>query len=108
MTPSTFAAILEDRLEHIEAAVAVIEKGEGGRPELDGLREHLIGILDQVDRNPGIEAAADDLYEVAARTVVENASERERIARDRRILREAALRFRDRLGTAQPKPKGHI
>jgi len=44
MTPSTFAAILEDRLRLIEDAVALIEKGDGDRPELDSLRGHLIDI----------------------------------------------------------------
>ena len=42
MTPSTFAEILEDRLKHVEAAVALIEKGEGDRAALDRLRGHLI------------------------------------------------------------------
>lgn len=66
MTPSTFAEILEDRLKHVQAAIALIEKGEGDRPELDNLRGHLIDILHVIERNPGIEAAADDLYEIAA------------------------------------------
>ena len=39
MTPSTFAEILEDRLKHVEAAVALIENGEGDRPELDNLAD---------------------------------------------------------------------
>ena len=64
MTPSTFAEILEDRLKHVENAVALIVNSEGDRPELDNLRGHLIDILDIVERNPGIEAAADDLYEL--------------------------------------------
>ncbi len=69
MTPSTFAEILEDRLKDVENAVALIEQGEGDRPELDSLRGHLIDILDIVERSPGIEAAAVDLYEIAARAV---------------------------------------
>ena len=62
MTPSTFAEILEDRLKRVENAVALIDNGEGDRPELDNLRGHLIDILDIIERNPGIEATADDLY----------------------------------------------
>ncbi len=102
MTPSTFAEILEDRLKHVENAVALIENGEGDRPELDHLRGHLIDILDIIERNPGIEAAADDLYEIAARAVTGSARERSSLSRGRRIIREAALRFRDRLITALP------
>ena len=45
MTPSTFAEILEDRLKHVENAVALIDNGEGDRPELDNLRGYLIDIL---------------------------------------------------------------
>ncbi len=104
MTPSTFASILEDRVKQIEEAVALIERGDGRTPELASLRADLIDMLEHIERDPGIEAAADALYNAAARTVVET-SERERIARDRRILREAALRLRERLNTAQPKPK---
>jgi hypothetical protein len=35
-------------------------------------------MLDIIDRNPGIEAAADDLYEVAAKTVAGSSRERQR------------------------------
>ena len=102
MTPSTFAALLDERLKFIEGAVFRIESGEGDRPELDSLRAHLIDILDVIDRNPGIEAAADDLYEVAARAVSASASERRPQSRERRMIREAALRLKERLATAQP------
>jgi len=100
--PSTFAEIFEDRLKHVESAVAVIEQGEGHRPELDSLRVHLIDILDVIERNPGIEAAADDLYEIAARAVTGSARERSSVSRERRIVREAALRLTDRLTSALP------
>ncbi len=102
MTPSTFAALLEERLKHVEDAVALIEKGEVGRPELESLHAHLIEILDIIERDPGVEAAADDLYEVAARAVSGSARERQPQSRERRIIREAALRLKERLATAQP------
>ncbi len=102
MTPSTFVAILDDRFRFIDDAVSRIENGEGGRPELDSLRGHLIDILDIIERSPGIEAAADDLYEVAARAVTGSARERQPQSRERRIIREAVLRLKERLATAQP------
>src|SRR5215207_8487386 len=86
MTPKTFAAILEDRLKHVESAVTLIEQGDGRTVELDALRGNLIDILENVERNPGIEAAANDLYDIAAGTVVANARERQQTARGRRVL----------------------
>ncbi len=69
MTPNTFAGLLEDWLKHVEDVVAHLEKGEGHRPALDSLRGHLIDLIDIIERHPGVEAAADDLYDVAARAV---------------------------------------
>ncbi len=102
MTPSTFAAILEDRLKQVEDAVALVEQGHGRTVELDTVRGNLIDILELVERNPGIEAAADDLYDIAARTVVGNVRERQQSDRGRRVLREGLMRLQERLSTAQP------
>lgn len=102
MPPSTFAAILQDHLKHAENVADLIEKGEGARPELDRLRGRLIDILDIIESNPGIEAAADDLYEVAARAVTGSAREPQLHSRARRIIREAVLRLKERLVSARP------
>jgi hypothetical protein len=102
MTPKTFAAILEDRLKHVEDAVALIEQGDGGAAEINTMRGNLVDILKLVERNPGIEAAADDLHDLAAGTVVANARERQQTSRGRRVLRDALTRLKERLATAQP------
>ncbi len=102
MTPNTFAAILEDRLKQVEDAVGLIEQGDGRAAELDTVRSNLIDILELVERNPGIEAAADDLYDMAAGTIVANARERQQTSRGRRVLRDALIRLKERLATAQP------
>jgi len=102
LTDVTFAAILEDRLKHVEDAVTLIEQGDGRTAELDTLRGNLIDILENVERNPGIEAAANDLYDIAAGTVVANAQERQLTNRGRRVLRDALMRLKERLATAQP------
>ncbi len=102
MTPNTFAAILEDRLKQVEDAVGRIEQGDGRAAELDTVRSNLIDILELVERNPGVEAAADDLYDMAAGTMAANALERQQTSRGRRVLRDALIRLKERLATAQP------
>ena len=104
MTPRTFAAIIQDRLQHVEHAIERIEQGAGDITDLSSLRTYLLEILEQLERNPGIEAAADDLYDVAAALVARRA-DNSHSQGQKRVLREAALRFDERLSTAQPIPK---
>ena len=102
MSPSTFAAILDGHIKHVDDAVARIERGEGDKLDLESLRGHLVDILEIIERNSGIEAAADDLYEVASRSVLGSIGERDPQSRARRILRDAASRLKERLVTAKP------
>ena len=53
--------------------------------------------IELIERNPGIEAASDDLYSVAEELVVEP-DRGPKISR----LREALLRFGNRLASARP------
>src|SRR5829696_8421865 len=61
-------------------------------------RAYLLEILELVERDPGIEAASDDLCAVAK----ELAGGADRGTRMSRLLQEAFLRFGDRLATARP------
>jgi hypothetical protein len=60
---------------------------------LDYLKSELLNILSLLDRNPGIDAAADDLYASAQAFAAGTAPE----ARRGRLLTEAFLRFQNRV-----------
>ena len=100
MTLNGFVAALEDLLERVERAAASIEQG-GGENALHDLRLALIEILGLIKRDPGIEAAADDLYEAAAAFLADVTASTP-LGRRLRLLREARLRYRERLTGARP------
>jgi hypothetical protein len=56
---------LEETLGFIERALDRIRAGEAAAAELHNVRAYLVNILELVERDPGIEAASDDLYSVA-------------------------------------------
>ena len=56
---------LEETLGFIQRALDRIVAGEGVEAELHNVRAYLVNILELVERDPGIEAASDDLYAVA-------------------------------------------
>ena len=56
---------LEETLGFIQRALDRIQAGEAGEAELHNVRAYLLNILELVDRDPGMEAASDDLYAVA-------------------------------------------
>jgi hypothetical protein len=62
------------------------------------VRTYLVNILELVERDPGIEAASDDLYAVAK----ELARGVDQGTRMPGLLGEAFLRFGDRLAAARP------
>ena len=53
---------LDEALGFIEQALEHIRAGEGSELELQNLRAYLLDILAAIERNPGVEAACDDLY----------------------------------------------
>ncbi|ACL58142.1 hypothetical protein [Methylobacterium nodulans] len=59
MTP---AEMLSARLSAIENAVKRIAEGQAVAAEAAEVRAALLDVLDLVVRNPGIDAAVDDLY----------------------------------------------
>ena len=106
MTQS-FAAAIRETLEYLEKAIARIEKGEAAEAEAHNIRAYLINTLDLTERDPGIEAAADDLYAMTAAFVpfdgaeVEHGPERG----DRGALRQAFLQLMQKLAGARPSAK---
>jgi hypothetical protein len=89
---------LEETLGLIQRALDGIRAGEGAEAELHNVRAYLLNILELVERDPGIEAASDDLYAVAK----ELAGGPDLGPRLSRLLHEAFLRFADRLASARP------
>jgi hypothetical protein len=109
MNQKTFAARLDEMLELIERALAAIEQGVG-QPELlrlqTLLQELLINCMRLLERNPGIEAAAADLYAAASVLVTDSTRGAQPLTRKLRLFREARLRFRQRLTAARPSEHG--
>src|SRR3954452_11056220 len=89
---------LEETLGFIQRALDRIVAGEDLDAELHNVRAYLVNVLELVERDPGIEAASDDLYQVAA-TLAEGTDKGTRMVRP---LNEAFLRVRDRLAVNMP------
>jgi hypothetical protein len=79
-----------------------IEAREDTEAELHNLRAYLINVLDLVERDPGIDAAVDDLDEAARALAGAVRDGRALTPSQHRMPREAFLRFRDRLLNASP------
>jgi hypothetical protein len=96
MTHKTFPESLDERLESIELVVASIAH-QGEKADLRALRVQVLGVVGLLKRDPGIEAAADDLYEAATALVLDGPVGSQPLARKLRLLKDARLRFRERL-----------
>ncbi|MFL4974825.1 MAG: helix-turn-helix domain-containing protein [Microvirga sp.] len=90
---------LDEALGFIEQALEHIRAGEGSELELQNLRACLLDILAAIERNPGVEAACDDLYASAK----ELALGRDKGARMARLMESSMLRLRERLVHALPR-----
>lgn len=107
MTPALVSEMLADRLNGVEAALARARSGQ--LEAVPALRACLLDILTLVARDPGLDAAADDLHR-AALAIVEAGP----VAgvRSDRLLADARYRLLQRLAAAgfelllrdQPKP----
>ena len=90
---------LNETLGFIEQALEHIRAGEGSELELQNLRACLLDILAAIERNPGVEAACDDLYASAK----ELALGRDKGTRMVRLMESSMLRLRERLAHALPR-----
>ena len=103
MTPNAFSAARDDLLTGIEQAIGAIEQG-GGEAELNGLWLLMLDVLRLIERDPGIETAAQDLYDAAARLSAGRGGSVP-LARQHRLLRDARARYHERLTEARPQPR---
>ena len=99
MSFKILADAVDENLGVIAPVLGWIEQG-GQSGDLRDLAGQLVRALRLFERNPGIEAAADDLYAAAATLVVENTRFAQPTARGRRLLKDAHMRLRSRLEAA--------
>ena len=96
------AAMLEERIASIEDALTQLGQPEQAQTGLHNLQAHLLNILELIERNAGITAAADDLLSTATAFI-----EGDHPARAR-LLREAFRRFQERLPSARLSEHGRM
>jgi hypothetical protein len=108
MTDSTIAKTIFERIEAIKKVVNLIAQSGRG-DDLHDLRVLLINTMSLLKRDPGIEAAVDDLYAAAAVLVKDASSGTPLFARSLRLLLSASDRFCNRLtaavGRIDPEPE---
>jgi len=97
---TTFADSMDDKRAAVLETIARIEGG--ATVDLARLRTDLVALSGMIRRNPGIEAAAADLYVAATALVKYSTLGLHPLARHQRLFREAHQRFRDRLVSARP------
>ena len=90
---------IENQLTPIRDVSHRIAAGAGTLGNLSDLRTSLVEILERRERDPGIEAAAHDVYEGAV-AIVESGTPPTH--RQQRLLREATQRFEERLTQGGP------
>lgn len=108
MSDSSIAQTINERIEAVKVVVNLIaHSGKGD--DLRDLRVLLINTMSLLKRDPGIEAAVDDLYAAAMAVVKDAASATHASPRFLRILLSASDRFCARLTSAtdrlDPEPE---
>jgi hypothetical protein len=92
---------VQEAMSTIEGILSQLERTPDSEGGLGDLRSQILSILWLVERDPGIEAAADDLFNAAA-ALVRVVDDGDSGVRHKRIMNEANVRFRERLRTALP------
>ena len=96
MTFKVLADAVDEKLAAIALLLAQVEQG-GGTVDLPKLARHLMDAMRLFQRNPGIRAAADDLYVATAALVADSRPRSQPTARQLRLFKEAHRRFTSRL-----------
>ena len=108
-TAAIFEARKREASDLIAGAAARIQSGDAPQSALCEMRASLLDMLALFDRDPGLEMAADDLYEAAVALASVRLSEAGREdVRLRRILKDAARRFELRAGSASHTDESQI
>src|SRR3954454_13165073 len=94
--------MLEEWIASIEDALTQLEQRDHAQTGLHNLQTHLLNLLELIERDAGITAAADDLLATATAFI-----EGDHPARAR-LLREAFQRFQDRLQSAHLGEHGRM
>jgi hypothetical protein len=98
--PRALADSRAEALALVEEAAEAIEAGRGGTAELAIIVSSLDGIWGSVERNPGLRAAALDVFEAAA--ALRRPQDTSAKLRLRRMLRDGIGRLRERVEAARP------
>ena len=109
MESKTLVEAVDERLASIAALLTSIEQG-GGSADLRDLALNLVDAMKLFRRNPGVEAAANDLYAAAVALMMDAGVEAQPVVRKRRLFREAHIRFRTRLAAVAERvgPYEHL
>ncbi|WP_230533260.1 hypothetical protein [Microvirga roseola] len=107
MTEQALADRITNKREAIQSALSRIEQ-RSNEADLHDLRSLLVDVVGAVRRDPGLEAAADDLFAAAAAVVVDKNENSQPFARKLRLLRDAGHRLHHRLVSATERavPEG--
>src|SRR5215210_3024686 len=100
MTPGLQTEMLNDRINAIADAITRLRQGERRHAEARRVRGNLMDILDLMERNPGVDAAVDDLHRGVCALVEAEPIEVGLEARRVRLVCEAYARLLDRLRAA--------
>jgi hypothetical protein len=104
VTPALRSELLGERLTAIDEALTHIRQGQRAHAEAQNARGWLMDILDLVPRDPGLDAAVDDLHRSICAFVEAEPSTSGRQARRVRLLSEAYSRLLDRLRAVGVSP----
>jgi hypothetical protein len=99
MFPKALTQIIDERLELIEALITRIDQA-GAESDLKDLQLLLLDTIGLLRRDPGIEAAAEDLFAAAAALVSDRTTNASPIARKLRLFHSAHQRLKERLAGA--------
>jgi len=105
MTEAISHEAIHEKMTVIEGTLKAILSGgdQGYLRELQGLlQKNLAGILSMFERNPGLDAATSDLYAAATAIVNDTGVETQPLARKHRLLRDAKVRFDERIRLSKP------
>ena len=100
MTLELREELLNNRVVGIDKALFQISQSRDAKDAALTIRAHLIDLLSLLGRNPGLEAAADDLSKTVMAFVEAGAYGRSAEDRQERLLAEAYARYRERLEAA--------
>jgi hypothetical protein len=92
----TVARTIDELRGVIARILTAIEEG-GGEVNLRDLKLRLIDLAVLIDRDPGLMAAVEDLFNVTAAKVMNRTTAIQPEARMQRLMREARHRFDNRL-----------